>query len=149
MSRPSISPDWRRTLEGSAFGTTSGRYNNLGVIRCLHKPFLTFVTLGLGCVNSISYGILATYSPTLCKKYLSPDLSYSRVGGNVDIMAGPSHLAELVAGLDANGIGHSVMIEDVQSLTEERMMPKGGPRDMDWESYHPIEDMYDYFDYLG
>ena len=75
-------------------------------------------------------------------------MSVSRLGGNVDIMAGPSPLAELVAVLDSNGIEHSVMIEDVQRLTDQRKMPDGG-RDMDWESYHPIEDMYGYFDYLG
>ena len=66
----------------------------------------------------------------------------------MDIMSGPAHLAELVAGLDANGIEHSVMIEDVQRLTEQRRMPSGSSRDMDWESYHPIEDMYAYFDQL-
>ena len=62
-------------------------------------------------------------------------------------MAGPLHVEDLVAGLNANGIEYSVMIEDVQRLTDQRKMPVGG-RDMDWESYHPIEDMYGYFDYL-
>jgi len=70
-----------------------------------------------------------------------------RLGGAVDIMAGPLHVEDLVAGLNANGIEYSVMIEDVQRLTDQRKMPVGG-RDMDWESYHPIEDMYGYFDYL-
>ena len=76
----------------------------------------------------------------------------NRLGGNVDIMAGPAHLAELVAGLEARGIEHSVMIEDVERLSERTKMPTytgKGPRDMDWDSYHPVEDMYGYFDYLG
>ena len=67
-------------------------------------------------------------------------------------MAGPAHLADLVAGLEARGIEHSVMIEDVERLSERTKMPTytgKGPRDMDWDSYHPIEDMYGYFDYLG
>ena len=63
-------------------------------------------------------------------------------------MAGPAHVADLVSGLEARGIEHSVMVEDVERLTEKSTMPKG-PRDMDWDSYHPIEDMYGYFDYLG
>jgi len=70
-----------------------------------------------------------------------------RLGGNVDVMAGPAHLADLVAGLEARGIEHSVMVEDVERLSERTKMTKG-PRDMDWDSYHPIEDMYAYFDYL-
>ena len=67
-------------------------------------------------------------------------------------MAGPAHLADLVAGLEARGIEHSVMVEDVERLSERTKMPTytgKGPRDMDWDSYHPIEDMYAYFDYLG
>ena len=66
----------------------------------------------------------------------------------MDVMAGPAHLADLVSGLEARGIEHSVMIEDVERLSERTKMTKG-PRDMDWDSYHPIEDMYAYFDYLG
>jgi len=74
-----------------------------------------------------------------------------RLGDYVDIMAGPAHLSALVAGLDAHGIEHSVMVEDVQRLTEMAPMAKGSKdlyHDMDWDEYHPIEDMYSYFDYL-
>ena len=80
----------------------------------------------------------------------APNLS--RLGDYVDIMAGPAHLSALVAGLDAHAIEHSVMVEDVQRLTEMAPMAKGSKdlyHDMDWDEYHPIEDMYSYFDYLG
>ena len=44
----------------------------------------------------------------------------------MDIMAGPAHVADLVSGLEARGIEHSVMIHDVERLSERtKMLPKG------------------------
>jgi hypothetical protein len=71
-------------------------------------------------------------------------------------MVGPDHLSEFVAGLDVTGIEHSVMVEDAQVLANQHKMVPAGQRtrsgkadhDMDWEDYHPIEDMYSYLQYL-
>ena len=43
------------------------------------------------------------------------------------------------------------MIMDVQKLIDLSKMTKGEKREghsMDWTSYHPLEDMYSYLDYL-
>ena len=43
------------------------------------------------------------------------------------------------------------MIMDVQKLIDLSKMTKGEEREghsMDWTSYHPLEDMYSYLDYL-
>ena len=45
------------------------------------------------------------------------------------------------------------MIEDVQKLAELSPINAGSPmnkqgHNMDWDSYHPLEDFYGYFDYL-
>ena len=53
--------------------------------------------------------------------------------------------------LDRNNIKHTTMIMDVQKLIDLSKMTKGEEREghsMDWTSYHPLEDMYSYLDYL-
>ena len=54
--------------------------------------------------------------------------------------------------LDTNNIKHSTLIMDVQKTIDMSKMTRGGGEreghSMDWTSYHPIEDMYSYLDYL-
>ena len=54
--------------------------------------------------------------------------------------------------LDENKIDHSTIIMDVQKIIDMSEMTKGGVEreghSMDWTSYHPLEDMYSYLDYL-
>ena len=76
-----------------------------------------------------------------------------RKSGSVDVMVNPEEEAELLDILDSVQITHSVMIDDVQSLVEQSRMASNEQHlrqghNMDWDSYHPLEDMYGYFDYL-
>merc|ERR1712223_220935 len=63
-------------------------------------------------------------------------------GRQADIMAAPHMKMRLESWLQAQGIGHSPMVKDVQSLIEEtRPSPKksksgAGNYTMDWEDYH-------------
>merc|ERR1712156_762355 len=63
-------------------------------------------------------------------------------GRQADIMAAPHMKMRLESWLQAQGIGHSPMVKDVQSLIEEtRPSPKKsksgtGNYTMDWEDYH-------------
>ena len=53
--------------------------------------------------------------------------------------------------LDINNIKHTTIITDVQKIIDLSKMTKGLEREghsMDWTSYHPLEDMYSYLDYL-
>lgn len=75
-----------------------------------------------------------------------------RVGRNVDVMSAP-HLVETLLGwLGAAGLESDIMIQDVERLVE---LQRGGERDnssvghsMDWTSYHALDDIYGWFDYL-
>ena len=63
------------------------------------------------------------------------------------------YFAELVSILESHNIPHSLMIQDVQQLIELSKPVPTGQRDaaghsMDWTSYHSVEDMYSYLDYL-
>ena len=53
---------------------------------------------------------------------------------------------------DGRGIKHSVFIDDVQRLAESIKtaddLPGSSTRMMSWDVYHPLEDMYEYMDYL-
>jgi len=71
----------------------------------------------------------------------------------VDIRASPESYDELVSILESHNIPHSLMIQDVQQLIELSKPVPTGQRDaaghsMDWTSYHSVEDMYSYLDYL-
>ena len=75
--------------------------------------------------------------------------------GPVDIMAKSDKLAELADYLTTNDVSFSTMVEDVQELIDQAKMNYGarigaeqGQHDMDWTSYHPLEDMYSYWDYI-
>ena len=54
--------------------------------------------------------------------------------------------------LDTNNIKHTTFIMDVQKVIDMSKMTRGGAEreghNMDWTSYHPLEDMYSYLDYL-
>ena len=76
-----------------------------------------------------------------------------RTEGPVDIMTSPEKLSTLEKFLERNQMSYSVMIEDVQKLADMSPMQPGKPNNkqghnMDWESYHPLDDMYGFFDYL-
>ena len=79
--------------------------------------------------------------------------------GPVDIMVSPGEQAKLESILRALNIESSVMIDNVQDLIdrEKAALEKAAARratspkqnhNMDWETYHPLEDFYGYFDYL-
>merc|ERR1712013_542117 len=74
------------------------------------------------------------------------------VGRSVDILCGPDQVDHLTGELSRHGVQFSTMIEDVQKLAEMAPMTKGtknrSGHNMDWTSYHPIEDMHSYLDYL-
>ena len=61
-------------------------------------------------------------------------------------------LSGLLDVLDTNNVKHTTIIMDVQKIIDMSKMKKGGAEreghSMDWTSYHPIEDMYSYLDYL-
>ena len=66
----------------------------------------------------------------------------------------PRHLPNASIFADVRGIEYSVFIDDVQRLAEsiktadrDDRLPGFGRR-MSWDVYHPLEDMYEYMDYL-
>lgn len=67
----------------------------------------------------------------------------------------PDSLKDLLEVLDRNNIKHTTIIQDVQKIIDMSAMPATRPKvaadvghSMDWTSYHPLEDMYSYLDYL-
>jgi len=76
------------------------------------------------------------------------------VGRHTDVMASSIDTQRLKTWLDSNNLDWSIMISDVQSLMElEKMPAPSGEKsklghNMDWTQYHPIEEMYGWFDYL-
>ena len=70
-----------------------------------------------------------------------------RVNAPVDVMVSPQNLDRLYHALDGRGIEHSVLIDDVQRLAESIKTADPGKM-MSWDVYHPLEDMYEYMDYL-
>jgi len=77
------------------------------------------------------------------------------VGRSVDIRVSPDQVDKLMEVLNRVSIKSSVMIHDVESLlditnmvpvSEEQRLRQG--HSMDWTSYHPIEDMHSYLNYL-
>ena len=61
-------------------------------------------------------------------------------------------LSGLLDVLETNNIKHTTFIMDVQKVIDMSDMTKRGVEReghrMDWTSYHPLEDMYSYLDYL-
>merc|ERR1712080_199245 len=76
-----------------------------------------------------------------------------RVGHWVDVRTSPDTKQWLETFLQENGLSWTVMIEDIGVLMEEELIP-AAPRNlsaghnMDWTSYHSIEDIYGWFTYL-
>ena len=73
-------------------------------------------------------------------------------GRSVDIRTSPEETEQLGVWLEQHGITWSVMIEDVGVLMEAEKASSGKRSDsahsMDWTSYHALEDIYGWFDYL-
>merc|ERR1711970_1423334 len=77
-----------------------------------------------------------------------------RLGKHVDIMASPHTVLSLESWLDDAGLVFSVMIPDVSPLLELERRSVGNTtaqrtgHSMDWTSYHPLDEIYGWFDYL-
>jgi carboxypeptidase A1 len=76
-----------------------------------------------------------------------------RLGKHVDIMAAPHTVLSLETWLGEAGLVFSVMIPDVSPLLELERRSVGNTtaqlsHSMDWTSYHPLDEMYGWFDYL-
>merc|ERR1712240_328755 len=69
-----------------------------------------------------------------------------RLGKHVDIMASPNTISSLETWLGSHSLVFSVMISDVAPLLELEKINVGNS--MDWTSYHPLDEMYGWFDYL-
>ena len=62
-------------------------------------------------------------------------------------------ISDLLDVLESNNIQHTTIIQDLQKMIDLSEMSSVRTRisanhSMDWTSYHPIEDMYSYLDYL-
>jgi len=72
----------------------------------------------------------------------------------VDVMVSPDTRGSLESWLEEEGILWTLMVEDVGLLMEEELVPApnasqpSAEHSMDWTSYHAIEDMYGWFEYL-
>ena len=78
-----------------------------------------------------------------------------RIGKHVDVMTSPESSQTLESWLLENNLDWSIMISDVESLMKLEQVPVGVSgadnrvgHNMDWTSYHPIEDMHSYLTYL-
>ena len=77
-----------------------------------------------------------------------------RLGNHVDIMASPDSKDSLKKWIDTNRLNSSIIIQDVAPLIElenvEKQRNVEGERghDMDWTSYHSLEDIYGWFNFL-
>merc|ERR1712066_141468 len=81
--------------------------------------------------------------------------SHIILGRHVDIMASPDGLPTLQRWLASQAMNWHVMIKDVEALIQLEKIPAGNSsmkadsrHSMDWTSYHPIEDIYGWFDCL-
>ena len=78
-----------------------------------------------------------------------------RVGHHVDILSPPDSLDSLQTFLRDHNLDWAVMISDVQALIDLEKIPSDSGKingdlghSMDWTSYHPLEEIYGWFDYL-
>ena len=74
-----------------------------------------------------------------------------RVGKHVDVRTSPEDDEALKDWMKEKGLEYSVMIEDVEALMKLEKEPTAGGevgKTMDWTSYHALEDIYEWFDYL-
>ena len=77
----------------------------------------------------------------------------------LDVRVSPKEKKKLIKFLDKNDFDWKVYIKDVQGLIDEEENAQKKARAklrakseqehmMDWESYHPLEEIYKWFDYL-
>merc|ERR1712183_853025 len=75
-----------------------------------------------------------------------------RLGRPVDVMTSPENRKELETWLGEVGIHWSIMVEDVGVLMEAELVESkrvpGSKHNMDWTSYHALEDIYGWLEYL-
>merc|ERR1711872_1090532 len=78
-----------------------------------------------------------------------------RIGKHVDIMASPLTLVSLKKWLDLHSLSSTTMIADVGPLMKQELVNVGNStikekvgHSMDWTSYHPLDEIYGWFDYL-
>merc|ERR1712002_1167959 len=76
------------------------------------------------------------------------------LGRPLDVMTAPETKETLTQWLDDHSLQWSVMIEDVGVLIQEQLIPAANApephakHNMDWSSYHAMEDIYGWLDYL-
>jgi len=73
------------------------------------------------------------------------------VGRMVDIRVPPHRATELETFFNHSGLHTKIINSDIQSLIAGAPMVKGSFRNghsMDWMQYHPLQDMYSYWDHL-
>lgn len=73
------------------------------------------------------------------------------VGRSVDIRLAPDQAEEMEAFFNHSGLETELLSRDIQHMLDAVPMVKGTLRaghSMDWTAYHPLEDMYSYWDYL-
>ena len=78
-----------------------------------------------------------------------------RIGHHVDILSPPDSLDSLQTFLRDHNLDWAVMISDVQALIDLEKIPSDSGKvngdlghSMDWTSYHPLEEIYGWVDYL-
>jgi len=77
-----------------------------------------------------------------------------RIGSHVDIMASPETLEDLHSIINSLELEFRIMIQDVQSLIDLEnsaditITNNLAGHNMEWTSYHSLEDIYGWFDYL-
>ena len=78
-----------------------------------------------------------------------------RIGKHVDIMSSPLTLGSLKKWLDLHSLSSTTMIADVAPLMKQELENIGNStikekvgHSMDWTSYHPLDEIYGWFDYL-
>ncbi|XP_060521682.1 carboxypeptidase B-like [Cylas formicarius] len=79
-------------------------------------------------------------------------------GGNsssIDILVKPNSIEKVKTALNQKSINYNIAIEDLQKAIEEENPPleedfdnRNGHR-LTWQAYHPLEDIYEYIEYLG
>ena len=82
---------------------------------------------------------------------------WKRTRVNLDVMAGPSAQREVERALDQSGLDYRIMVENVQSLIDDttgttaksKERYSGLAHNMDWVSYHSLEEIYEYIDYIA
>ena len=77
----------------------------------------------------------------------------ARVGGAVDVMAGPGEVAALRDWVEQHDLQASTMISDIEPLIQQQQLggrntSVGAGHQMDWTSYHSLDEIYGWMDYL-